>query len=135
MEYNKINAMITDEWCKLIQNLILDGHCDEFDGNHFNIFVNNVQYKDGYDILFVSVSPLHNDKGYCLEVCYENKKGDELGFAPFNTLSIDTAINIYQQIKQHSGQFKASMINSIVFMLNSANIDQIAKCYDLLVHP
>ena len=73
IDYIKANKAITTNIGKLIKDLILSGHCDEFDGVGYNTYIENVEYVPGFDLLFVQVAP-QEDGSFSLEVYVQGKK-------------------------------------------------------------
>ena len=128
LDYLKTNKAISDNIGKLVQDLILSGHCDEFDGVGYNTFIEDVEYAPGLDLLFVQVAP-QNDGSFSLEVYAQSKDESLSGFASFSELSADVAIQVYNQVKAHSGDFKKAMIDNIKKKLEEADVETLAEVF------
>lgn len=128
LDYLKTNKAISDNIGKLVQDLILSGHCDEFDGVGYNTFIEDVEYAPGLDLLFVQVAP-QNDGSFSLEVYTQSKDESLSGFASFSELSADVAIQVYNQVKAHSGDFKKAMIDNIKKKLEEADVETLAEVF------
>lgn len=128
IDYLKTNKAISDNIGKLVQDLILSGHCDEFDGVGYNTFIEDVEYAPGLDLLFVQVAP-QNDGSFSLEVYAQSKDESLSGFASFSELSADVAIQVYNQVKAHSGGFKKAMIDNIKKKLEEADVETLAEVF------
>lgn len=128
IDYLKTNKAISDNIGKLVQDLILSGHCDEFDGVGYNTFIEDVEYAPGLDLLFVQVAP-QNDGSFSLEVYAQSKDESLSGFASFSELSADVAIQVYNQVKAHSGDFKKTMIDNIKKKLEEADVETLAEVF------
>lgn len=128
IDYLKTNKAISDNIGKLVQDLILSGHCDEFDGVGYNTFIEDVEYAPGLDLLFVQVAP-QNDGSFSLEVYAQSKDESLSGFASFSELSADVAIQVYNQVKAHSGDFKKAMIDNIKKKLEEADVETLAEVF------
>ena len=124
----KAKKEITNNIGKLVQDLILSGHCDEFDGVGYNTFIKDVKYAPGLDLLFVQVAP-QNDGSFSLEVYAQSKDESLSGFASFSELSADVTIQVYNQVKAHSGDFKKNMIDNINKKLKEADIQTLKDVY------
>ena len=128
LDYLKTNKAISDNIGKLVQDLILSGHCDEFDGVGYNTFIKDVKYAPGLDLLFVQVAP-QNDGSFSLEVYAQSKDESLSGFASFSELSADVAIQVYNQVKAHSWDFKKAMIDNIKKKLEEADVETLAEVF------
>lgn len=128
IDYLKTNKAISDNIGKLVQDLILSGHCDEFDGVGYNTYIEDVEYAPGLDLLFVQVAP-QNDGSFSLEVYAQSKDESLSGFASFSELSADVAIQVYNQVKAHSGDFKKAMIDNIKKKLEEADVETLAEVF------
>ena len=128
IDYLKTNKAISDNIGKLVQDLILSGHCDEFDGVGYNTFIEDVEYAPGLDLLFVQVAP-QNDGSFSLEVYAQSKDESLSGFASFSELSADVAIQVYNQVKAHAGDFKKAMIDNIKKKLEEADVETLAEVF------
>lgn len=128
IDYLKTNKAISENIGKLVQDLILSGHCDEFDGVGYNTFIEDVEYAPGLDLLFVQVAP-QNDGSFSLEVYAQSKDESLSGFASFSELSADVAIQVYNQVKAHSGDFKKAMIDNIKKKLEEADVETLAEVF------
>ena len=128
LDYLKTNKAISDNIGKLVQDLILSGHCDEFDGVGYNTFIKDVKYAPGLDLLFVQVAP-QNDGSFSLEVYAQSKDESLSGFASFSELSADVAIQVYNQVKAHSCDFKKAMIDNIKKKLEEADVETLAEVF------
>ena len=128
IDYIKANKAITTNIGKLVKDLILSGHCDEFDGVGYNTYIENVEYVPGFDLLFVQVAP-QEDGSFSLEVYAQSKDESLSGFASFSELSADVAIQVYNQVKAHSGDFKKTMIDNINKKLEEADIQTLKDVF------
>ena len=130
-DYLKTNKVIATNIGKLVKDLILSGHCDEFDGVGYNTYIEDVEYVPGiFDLLFVQVSP-QEDGSSILEVYTQSKDESLSGFAPFEQLSADVAIQVYNQVKAHSktnlSSLRKTMIDNINKKLKEADINTLEK--------
>lgn len=128
IDYLKTNKAISENIGKLVQDLILSGHCDEFDGVGYNTFIEDVEYAPGLDLLFVQVAP-QEDGSFSLEVYAQSKDESLSGFASFSELNADVAIQVYNQVKAHSGDFKKAMIDNIKKKLEEADVETLAEVF------
>ena len=128
IDYIKTSKVITANIGKLIQDLILSGKCDEFDGDGYNTYIENVEYSPGVNLAFVQVSQ-QEDGSFNLDVYAQSKNENLSGFASFEVLDVDTAIAVYNQVKAHSGDFKKTMIDKIKKKLEEADVKTLSEVF------
>lgn len=131
IDYIKEKKEITKNIGKLVQELILSGKCDEFDGSGYNTYIENVEYAPGLDVLFVQVFQ-QEDYLFNIHVYAQSKDETMSVFAPFEELGADAAIEVYNQVKAHSDDLKRIMIDYIKKDLEKADINTLTKLFNTL---
>lgn len=131
IDYIKAKKEITKNIGKLVQELILSGKCDEFDGSGYNTYIENVEYTPGLDVLFVQVFQ-QEDSSFNIHVYAKSKDESMSVFAPFEELDADDAIEVYNQVKVHSDDLKRVMIENIKKGLEKADISTLTKLFNTL---
>ena len=96
-----------------VHTMLVNDCFDEYDGDCYRKYLNGIKSQTGtYDVLFVQSSKQENDL-FAVEVFWSNELDGNQFFAPFESLTLEQAAMVRDQVKDNKGTAKNRQLELI----------------------
>ena len=112
------NKSLINDWKKHIKFMLTTDNYDEYDGDGYRKYLDGIYSQmNTHEVLFVQATP--NDCDYDIEVFWSNKNDDEQFFEPFETLTLEQARMVFEQVSDNKGTARNRQISLIEDMFDN----------------
>ena len=112
------NKSLINSWKKDIKFMLTTDNYDEYDGDGYRKYLDGIYSQmNTHEVLFVQATP--NDCDYDIEVFWSNKNDNEQFFEPFETLTLDQARMVFEQVSDNKGTARNRQISLIEDMFDN----------------
>ena len=96
-----------------VHTMLVTDYFDEYDGIAYRKYLNDIKSQTGtYDVLFVQ-STLQEDGSFVVEVFWSDEFDENQFFAPFESLTLEQAAMVRDQVKANKGTAKNRQLDLI----------------------
>ena len=96
-----------------VHTMLVTDYFDEYDGIDYRKYLNDIKSQTGtYDVLFVQ-STLQEDGSFVVEVFWSDEFDENKFFAPFESLTLEQAAMVRDQVKANKGTAKNRQLDLI----------------------
>ena len=101
-----------------VHTMLVTDYFDEYDGDCYRKYLNGIKSQTGtYDVLFVQSSKQENGL-FAVEVFWSNELDGNQFFAPFESLTLEQAAMVRDQVKDNKGTAKNRQLELIKGMFS-----------------
>ena len=96
-----------------VHTMLVTDYFDEYDGIDYRKYLNDIKSQTGtYDVLFVQ-STLQEDGSFVVEVFWSDEFDENQFFTPFESLTLEQAAMVRDQVKANKGTAKNRQLDLI----------------------
>ena len=96
-----------------VHTMLVTDYFDEYDGIDYRKYLNDIKSQTGtYNVLFVQ-STLQEDGSFVIEVFWSDEFDENQFFAPFESLTLEQAAMVRDQVKANKGTAKNRQLDLI----------------------
>ena len=101
-----------------VHTMLVTDYFDEYDGIAYRKYLNDIKSQTGtYNVLFVQ-STLQEDGSFLVEVFWSDEFDENQFFAPFESLTLEQAAMVHDQVKDNKGTAKNRQLELIKGMFS-----------------